>query len=601
MNPSVRRSRAALLVVDGWVVALALLLLWPLMTSRGYPLARDLVFSPRQPWRTEWLGVSDAPARAVPLDALVAMASAVLGGEVLSRLALLGALVLAGTAAHRVLPGAHPVARTLVATFAVWNPFVIERLALGQWALLWGYGATFAVVVAAARYRRGSGRWSCTPPVLAALAPAAITPTGAVIGGVAAVLMGRGRGVRPAGLVAAVILVQLPWLVPTLLGSAGLTSDPAGVDAFRARDERPGGVVWTLVGLGGVWDAGSAPGSRAGLLGHASSALVLLVIVGGWSRLGRLTSHTDRRRLTGLAIGGLALAAMSSLPGGGALTRALVASVPGAGLLRDSQKWLVPFVVLAVLAAGACGDRLVRSTAAKAPDLVLTVGPALVGLLLVLVPDAAQTVWSTVRPVSYPNDLLRAAALVRPEGRGDLVTLPWTPYRRYPWGSPVAVYDPASRVFDTKVVMSDRLRVGGTELRGESARSAEIGTIVSRAPSTALGAELARAGVRWVLVQLDSPGGLGPVEEAATRRPADVGLRVLLAGEQFALYEVVDPVRAVTAEGGWRAPLVLAIDVLAVCLCAAALGSVGGRFAARVVGRRWRLPAGTLPRIHRGR
>ena len=104
---------------------------------------------------------------------------------------------------------------------------------------------------------------------------------------------------------------QLPWLLPTILGDAGLISDPRGIAAFAARAERPGGAVWSLLGLGGIWDASSAPPSRAGAFGHASSLLVVAGLALGWPRLGRLLGPSTRGRLA--VLGALALL-------GGALT-----------------------------------------------------------------------------------------------------------------------------------------------------------------------------------------------------------------------------------------------------------------------------------------
>src|SRR5206468_927082 len=100
------------------------------------------------------------------------------------------------------------------------------------------------------------------------------------------------------------------------------------------------------------------PASRAGLLGYLGTAAVLVALLfalpGLRDRLGRRLSW----RLGGLALAGLVLAAAGSLPGLAAGVRWAVRELPGAGLLRDGQKWLMPFVLLAVLSAGAAVQRL---------------------------------------------------------------------------------------------------------------------------------------------------------------------------------------------------------------------------------------------------
>jgi hypothetical protein len=593
--PTPTRDRRVLLV-DAWVVLLVVVLVWPLLSTGGHPLARDLVFTPSQPFRLAWLGLGDSPARAVPLDALVSLGDVLMDGAVLARIAIVGILVIAGCAAHRLLRGAHPVARAAAAGFAVWNPFVVERLSLGQWALLAAYAAGFVIIGAASRLREialtgtAAGEQvtrlgpAAYAPVLLALALAAITPTGALIGGLLAVVVGWTRRTA-AGLLGAATLVQLPWLLPSLLDGAGRTSDPDGVLAFASRAERAGGALWSLLGLGGIWDAGSVPASRAGPLGHLGVVIVVAALVSGWPVLRRLAGVATAHRLAVVAVLGLLAATLASLPGGDAVARWLVGHVPGAGLLRDGQKWLLPFALLAVLCLGAAAQRLVAVLGRTRPALLATAAVVAIGLPVVALPDAAAATWPTVRPVVYPTDYARVAALV--DGTdGDLVTLPWQPYRVFPWGNPVAVYDPASRWFDTDVVMSDRLRVGATELAGESPRAAAIREVVGRA-GPALAGELARLDVRWLLVQTDA------------RTPVEVpsGVVARYAGDHLGLYEVPGPR---SAGDPAAAPLVTAIVVLTDALVALVV-TVAGVLATR--GRRAarrRLPAGMLRRTQRG-
>ena len=103
------------------------MLLWPI-TGSGYLLARDMVFTPHQPLDLSAIGASSAAPRAVPVDALVALAEHVLDGAVVGRLAVLVPVLLAGLGAARML-GSHSLpARLATCGFAMWNPYVIERL-----------------------------------------------------------------------------------------------------------------------------------------------------------------------------------------------------------------------------------------------------------------------------------------------------------------------------------------------------------------------------------------------------------------------------------------------------------------------------------------
>ena len=147
---------------------------------RGYPLARDLVFVPRQPFTDASIGLGGTAPRAVPLDAVVSVATALLDGAVLARVALLLALALAGWGMLRLTAPLGTWARLAASGFAVWNPFVVERMALGQWALVTAYAALPWILLAAARYRRTGERGALASVVLWS-ALASLTPTGGLL------------------------------------------------------------------------------------------------------------------------------------------------------------------------------------------------------------------------------------------------------------------------------------------------------------------------------------------------------------------------------------------------------------------------------------
>ena len=104
------------------------------------------------------------------------MATALLDGAVLARIVLLLALALAGWGMRLDLPRSGPWARLAASGFAVWNPFVVERMALGQWALVTAYAALPWILLAAARYRRTGERGALASVVLWS-ALASLTPT----------------------------------------------------------------------------------------------------------------------------------------------------------------------------------------------------------------------------------------------------------------------------------------------------------------------------------------------------------------------------------------------------------------------------------------
>lgn len=567
MEHAWRRGRAPLL--DAWPVVVAIVMCLPLLTGSGYPLARDLVFVPHQPWTDAVVGLGAGAPRAVPLDALVSVLTALVDGAVLARIAIPLLLATAGWGVHRLLRGLGTIARLTAGGFAVWNPYVVERLALGQWALLAGYAALPWLFLAAVRFRRtGSARhWGATT---AWCGLASITPTGGVLGVLTILAGGMTRSARAWLLVLPAVALQLPWLVPSLVGPAAATSDPAGVEAFSAGAEGPGGVAVAVLGLGGIWDANSVPATRDAWWGTVTALVVAAVVVLGWRGLARLQGRDAALRLALLAGLGVGLALASSVPGGDDVIRWLVDNVPGAGLLRDSQKWLAPYVVLAAASLGVVVDSIIGRVAPFGFEALLAVGVLTVPLPLLLLPDGAATVWRTVDPVHYPADFDRVAEVV--DGTDvTLATLPWRSYRGFSWGNGQISSDPAVRWFDADVVTSDDLQVGSTLVRGESPRAQRIGVALrSRSVADALGAE----GVGWALVYLDDPGA------------ADLdltGLDRVYDGDVLALYRAPGTALPKPVVGGAARTLTWLADGLALTVFVAgvALAAVPRRKHAR--------------------
>ena len=209
--------------------------------------------------------------------------------------------------------------------------------------------------------------------------------------------------------------------------------------------------------------------------------------------------------------------------------------MPGLGLLRDGQKWLAPFVVVAVLSVGVAADAALRGARRRAPVLAPSAVAVALVLPFVLLPDATVVVHRVLAPSRYPADYRAVAAAV--DGtEGALVSAPWRLYRRYPWATGYPTYDPASRWFDVRVVTSDELGVGESTIGGEDPYAARIGALItSPGPDTAV--DLATAGVRWVLVTRTDPDA---DDVLAALGPGSGAVRVV-DGPDLVLVELAAP------------------------------------------------------------
>ncbi len=524
-------------LVTLWAVSAgsAALILAPLLRG-GDLLYRDAVSTPRGFVTDAALGLGDTPARAVPQDWLIALASHIVTGSVVVIGLTFAALVLAGVGfgqlAARVVPAARTPGAVAAATVAIWNPFVAERLLQGQWSLLLGYGALGWVVWAAHRCRAhpSPAEWT----VLAAWsALAGLTPTGSVLAAsvvfavVAIPLLfdasatARSRVSGVGGAVTVMVAASLPWLVATSLTGVDAASDAAAVDAFAARAEPGLGTVGSLAGLGGIWNADAVPTSRTGgWAAVATGCLLVTVLLGSmlaWRRRDRIPLLRNLFWLAALTLVFVTLAATG--PGRAALGW-VIGAVPGAGLFRDTAKWvalLMPFYAIAgAFAVQAIGRWVPRGLAAAVA----------IGLIALPLPDLAWGVGGSVRTVTYPGDWARVAHIV-PADAGDVAVVPSGTNRRYDFTGGVVSLDPAGRMLRAPVLATGELRVDGTTVDiPTGSRAAEVADAIAGGRSAH---RLAELGVGWVLVEgMPAPSTL-------------TGLPVAFRGPLLTLYRVPDP------------------------------------------------------------
>ena len=243
---------------------------------RGFLLSCDMVFVPREPFTSAMFGLAGGAPRAVPSDFAVAVASRLLPADIVQKLVLLLIFMLACSGAAALLDREAVLARLAAAVFYGWNPYVAERLVIGQWALLLGYAGLPWVLRAVLRLdasmdaSKNGGKHDSGARRAAARLALALLP--AVIGGFAAmaitavmvipvaIFTRRPRTIAVA--LGAIGVGSLPWLIPA--GLHTVYADPAGVAAFAARADTPFGSLGSLVMLGGSWNATTVPhaGSR---------------------------------------------------------------------------------------------------------------------------------------------------------------------------------------------------------------------------------------------------------------------------------------------------------------------------------------------------
>jgi hypothetical protein len=573
--------------------------LGPLL-HRGYVLTYDMVFVPRQELARGLLGLDTAVPRAVPADLLVALASRLVPGDLVQKLLLAGVFVGAAAGAARLVPSHAVAPRAAAAVLYAWNPFVYERLVMGHWGLLVSYAALPWVTAAAVALRANPerGHAGAARRLVGTLAVAAFgSPAGGVIAAAVALCVvaappwpTRAAGVaRRAGLVvASALIVNLPWLLPSLLRPGGVPVRPAGAAAFAARPDGPLGTVGSLVGLGGIWNARAVPPGLGSWPWLAGFAVVLAVAGAGvapllrrWNPEGSREpqgpegsgepqggppvgrAQVDRGAAVGLLLAaglGLLAAAGYAVPGLCGLVGLAVAHLPGGGLVRDAQKFVAPLAVVEAVAFGLGVERVLAAhwggTAERAGRLRRVVAAGLVAAPVLLLPALAWGAAGRLAAVDYPPGFAEArTAMAADPVPGAVLVLPWHLYMAHPWNGDRVVLDPAQRWFTRRAVGNDDLELVGLTVPGEDPWSARLGPLVRGAAP--LAPALPAAGVRYVL--------LFKAGDWAGYRPRLEGSTLVLDRAELALHRV--PGRPVAL----RFPTPPAFPVLAADLLVAAV------------------------------
>jgi hypothetical protein len=515
--------------------ALGLLALGPGL-RRGFLLSYDMVFVPSEPFSAARPGL--APPRAVPSDLVIAAASRALPADIVQKVVLLAVFMLACSGAAALLDREPLLARLAAGAFYAWNPYVAERLIIGQWALLLGYAGLpwvlRAVLAADLVSRRGAARLGLAllPAIIGGFAAMAIT---ALVVVPAALLTRSAR--RAAVALAALAVGSLPWFIPSLLHAVYV--DPASVAAFSARADTPFGSIGSLLMLGGAWNAQTVPKAYGGAWSVLWLAVVIVALAGYLliARRHALAGGSGgvvppgQHRWPGLgvaAVAGLVIAGLGVTAAGRDLLRSMISAWPGFAVLRDAQQFVAPLALaeaagFGLAVAAAVNPGTFRTTRRGRPGRTDAAGTWL-GVFAVLapvllLPGLAWGAAGRLRPAWYPADWLAAARVVDASAaRGIVLLLPFQTYRTPPWNHGEVVLDPWTRLLSRPLIWNDGTRVGDVELLPDDPRARGLdGAIRGGGPLTAA---LRAAGIRFVL---DDAAGPEPGRrQVAARLPGSI-------------------------------------------------------------------------------
>jgi hypothetical protein len=364
----------------------------------------------------------------------------------------------------------------------------------------------------------------------------------------------------------AAVVAALPWLTAAAMGSsltAHTTANRLGVEAFAPRAEPGLGTLASLASLGGIWNGDAVPGSRTTLFAVFSAVVLLSVVAAGLPTVIRRPAAVP---LLVLAAASVLVPAALAIGPGLQLLSTVVDAVPGFGVLRDGQKWValaVPGYALAGAGAVVTLRRWLRLRGTAAPALVYCL------VLLLALPDLAWGVFGKVAPVRYPRGWTAVAAAIDAQP-GAVAVLPAGTMRLFSWSGPAPVLDPLPRWVRADVLSTGDLVISGTTIAGEGAHARAVQELLLSGPEPA---ELAAAGVGWLVIESDSAGDMG----AAARTVG--ALAPAYRDHEIALYRIGGQTTGVSA--GRRTATVVAHLAWLAMLIGGGAGAVIGAWRRR--------------------
>ncbi len=553
--------------------------LWPLWTvqllgSDHQLLLRDMVVVPEPAITDAVWGLGSSAARAVPQDIFLAYGAQLIEATVLAKVLLTLALLVGGIGAaalaHRLV-GVGWLGQISATALTLWNPYVVERLLQGQWSLViaavlfpaiayaWlpdqnrpGQNQPYprdselsGTSVGRVRSSRAARLWSAQKiwsARLCLMACAALTPTGAILATIVAVIAASGhiqlrqrshkqpnRQSLLAGLTG--IVVSLPWLAATALSESaysGALSDPTAAASFAARAERFASTWGAVIGLGGIWNSQTVPPSREEGVAALTILLLLPLLVLGARRV-----WPGAARFIVLALVSVVSIALLASPWGIALMQWLLAEIPGAGLLRDTQKWvalaLPGYVVLLATGVEQLRDYFAGSLANNKALATALSGAIAAVAVFGAVPDLPKAM-APLRPVEAWADWQHVTDKIT-DSSDTVAVLPAGSYRVI---AERPVLDPAWKIIPAEVLATGDLIVKqgdtATVVAGEGSSDAETTLLAASEPEQRR-ETLQSLGVNWVLVE-NSPGAFGDFASLQTL------LQPAYVGENLQLYRV---------------------------------------------------------------
>ena len=384
------------------------------------------------------------------------------------------------------------------------NPFVFDRLYVGQFGLLLGYAfLPFALASLMAPKQRG---WRSIPGLaLWWTLLIACSPHFVWIFGVAMLvwffihLRNRDTLIRLALATVAAAISTSYVLFAASAGGIGVKVGLADLRAYRTLGDPHFGLFVNVLGLYGFWRKGPELAKDV-VTGWPIILLGILIIAvvgygGGWRERGADPVQARRALLlVGAGIVSLILAMGDQGPFG-SLFRLAYQHVPFFAIMREPEKFLSLYAVALAFGFGLGVDRFCRQKPKASAVFLVAVALAIpIGYEPIIFGGLNGQVSLSSYPASW-----RAAKQVVAKREGSLLVLPWHLYVSFPFTGHRVIANPAQTYFAGEVIQGDNVQLPGLQTESTSTRSSFIAYAIANASLTrSFGELMAPLGVQYI-------------------------------------------------------------------------------------------------------
>ncbi|MGC9156513.1 MAG: hypothetical protein ACP5HZ_12850, partial [Ferrimicrobium sp.] len=387
------------------------------------------------------------------------------------------------------------------------NPFVFDRLYVGQIGILLGYALVPFGIKALIDARDGGwGSWLKVGlwwVVLISCAPHFVWIFALPVAVMGLMNLRHRRVVLGIGLSALVAFLATSYvLVAGGVGGVGLQIGLRNLEAFRTMGDQHLGLIVNVLGLYGFWRLGPTLAKQV-ITGWPILLLVLLVIIayGYVHRWRSATRSSDRQvvvLLVAIGVGGAILAMGSQGPFGWLFTW-MYLHVPYFNIMREPEKFSMLLALSYAVGLGWGVEALYASAQGKAAKI----GVLVVTLVVVLAyePLLFFGLGGQIKTSHYPSSWYAANRLMG-TGEGRVLALPWHQYLSYPFTQNRVIANLSPGFFSRPVISGDNVQLPNIPTSATSRESRFIQYAIDNGSRTHyFGSLLTPLGVKYVVLE----------------------------------------------------------------------------------------------------